>query len=180
MSGAVGLDRKVVHLATHLLGDRLGNRRACLVLVVHTAPRAVPPQPMVNMEVLLKVMTKRKVDERPPARRELHARREAALHDCKVADRKVAIELMHIGANLHTLRSGKVCRIDPWPGDHDHAQVRHELLGSRICADDLAEQAEPDTGPSYGDDAYTLVRSIPKLGTNPFSVSELGGSKPVT
>ena len=101
---------------------------------------------MAHVEGLLKVMTERKVEEGPTARGELHAGGQTTLDDGEIAHREMTVELMDVRAHLHAVRGGKRCRIDPRPGDHDHAQLRHALPGGRIGVDDLTQQAEPDTG----------------------------------
>jgi hypothetical protein len=98
------LDRAVIDLAPDLLGDRVGDRLGRLDLEVHHASSAVAPKPVAHVEVLLEVVKEREVEERPPVGGQLHARRQPALHDCKVAGGEMPVQLVHVGAHFEARR----------------------------------------------------------------------------
>src|SRR4051794_30903334 len=93
---AVGLDRAVVDVAADLCGDRGGDLLGPVEFEVHAPPRSVALEAVADMEVLLEVMAKREVEERPPVRGELHRGGEPALHHGEIASGEVAVEVMHV------------------------------------------------------------------------------------
>ena len=96
------------------------------------------------MAVLLEVVAQREVQERPPRRRELHRRRQAALDDREVARGEVPVQLGDVGADLHARRGAQPLRVDPRPGDGDHAQPVDPPRGRRVGGDDPPQQRLAD------------------------------------
>ena len=119
------LDRPVADVAADLLGDRRRDHVGRRGVEVHAPPGAVAVEAMADVEVLLEVVAQREVEERPPARRELHRRRQAPLDDGEIAGREVAVEVGHVGADLEPVGARQRRRVDPRPGDDDHPQLRH-------------------------------------------------------
>src|SRR5437762_13660858 len=75
------------------------------------------------MEVLLEVEPEREVDERPPARGQLHRGRKAALNHRKIASRKMPMQVRHKLPHFEPRMRTNRGRIDTRPGHHDHAQI---------------------------------------------------------
>src|SRR5438132_11057275 len=78
-------DLSIGDLSADLLGDGLGDHVWGSPPVVHPPPRSVSVQPVSAMEVLLEVVPKGEVQERPTVRGELHGRGEAPLAHREVA-----------------------------------------------------------------------------------------------
>ena len=77
------------------------------VVVVHAPARAVALEPVADVAVLLEVVAQREVQERPPARGELHRRRQAALDDREVARGEVPVQVGDEGADLDAGRRAR-------------------------------------------------------------------------
>ena len=101
--GAVGLDRAVADRAADLGRDGLRQRLGPGLVVVQAAARAVPVQPVPDVEVLLEVMTQRHVDERPSGGGELHRGGQPALHHGQVAGCQVPVQVGHVAAHLEAV-----------------------------------------------------------------------------
>src|SRR3989441_5361831 len=93
---AVRLHRSVRDCSTQFLDHGGGEPIRRRLVEVHASPGAVAVQPMAHVEVLLEVMAKWEVDERPPIGGQFHRRRESDLDDRKVTDGEVPIQLMHV------------------------------------------------------------------------------------
>ena len=94
------------------------------VAVAQHPARPVALQPVADVALLLEVVLERDVQERPPCRRELHRRREAALDDREVAGDEVAVQVRDERPHLDAGRRVERRRVDPRPGDDDHPQAR--------------------------------------------------------
>ena len=135
------------------------------LVVVDAAPGAVPLEPVADVEVLLEVVAQRDVDERAAVGGELHARRQAALHDRQVARREVAVELGDVAAVRHAATAGQRPRVDARPGDDDEAQAVDEPPGRRRRRRRTRRSsAVADAGAADGDDAHPLVGPVAELG----------------
>src|SRR5437868_2347387 len=77
----IGLDWAIGGLAADFSGDCRRDRFFGFGPEVHAATRAVTAEAVTDVEVLLKVVAKREVQERPPAGSQLHRGRQAALDD---------------------------------------------------------------------------------------------------
>ena len=125
------------------------------------------------MEVLLEVVTQREVEERSPVRRQLHRRRQPSLHDREVARGEVAVQLVDVRADLEAVGLGERRRVDARPGDDDHAEARHALLGLGERRDHTAEQVDADARAAHRDDAHLLVGPVAELARRRCAVREL-------
>ena len=73
----------------HGVGDHVRRRGGEL----HAPSGAIAVEAVRDMEVLLEVVLEREVEERRSGRRELHAGREAALHEGQIAGGEMAVEV---------------------------------------------------------------------------------------
>src|SRR3954452_10896553 len=69
---AVCLDVAVVDIAADLAGDRVRDQLRRRAVEVHPPPGAVALEPVADVEVLLKVVAQREVEERPLLGGKLH------------------------------------------------------------------------------------------------------------
>jgi DNA-binding CsgD family transcriptional regulator len=88
--GAIVGDRTVVDFASDFGRDRIGNIGEPWRRIVHAPARPVAVEPVPHVKVLLEVMTQREIHERPLASRQLHRRRQPALHELLTADANLA------------------------------------------------------------------------------------------
>ena len=79
------------------LGDHAPGRGGEL----HPPPGAVAREPVRHVHLLLEVVAEREVEEGPPGRRQLHRRRQPALHHRDVARGQLAVQIRHVAADLH-------------------------------------------------------------------------------
>src|SRR5829696_3089009 len=75
--GTVGFHRPVVDGAPEFEGDGVGDHLRGGGGELHPAAGVVLAQAVADVEVLLEVVTKREIQERPPVRRQLHAGRQS-------------------------------------------------------------------------------------------------------
>jgi hypothetical protein len=99
---------------------------------------------MTDVKVLLEVVFEREVDERSPVGGQLHRGRQAALDDRKVARREVAVEVVHVWADLEPLGRRQRRGIDPRSGDHNHPQLSHEPFRLGEAGDHAPEKIGAD------------------------------------
>ena len=97
---AIGLDVTNTGGAVDLVGDQRGHVIGVGIAVLEAPPGVVPVESSPDVEVLLEVVTQRNVDERHLARRQLHCRGEATLHDRDVRTCKVAVEPIDVRSIL--------------------------------------------------------------------------------
>src|SRR5450432_1609934 len=93
---AVRLYWCVAHRAVYLAGDRSGQCFGIGVGVGHTPAAAIALEPMPHVVVLLEVVAQREIEEQSTEGGELHAGRQAALHDREIAGTEVLIELVDV------------------------------------------------------------------------------------
>ena len=60
-------------------------------------------EPVADVEVLLEVVAERDVEERPPCGGQLHASRQASLHDGQIAGGEVSIRLVDEAVHLQAV-----------------------------------------------------------------------------
>ena len=172
--GAARLDGPVVDLAADLLGDRRGDDLGRRRLEVHAAARAVAPEPVPHVGVLLEVVAEREVEERPAVGGQLHRRGQASLHDGEVAGGQVPVEVGHEGPDLQPVVRGQRRRIDPRAGDDDHPQPGHVPPGLGEGGHDALEQRAADARSAHRHHAHLLGRRVAELRAQPLAVGELG------
>ena len=85
----------------------------------------------------------------------------------------MAVEIVHVAANLEPFRLGQGRRVDPRPGNDDHPQRRHALLRLRERVDHAPKQMRADARAADGDDADLLVRGIAELRAERLAVGEV-------
>ena len=88
----------------------------------------------------------------------------------------MAIELVHVAADLEAVVPRQARRVDARAGDDDHPQVGHPLLRLREGVDHPPEQVPADARASNGDDADPLVVAV----TERTPVPESARVEPVT
>jgi hypothetical protein len=96
------------------------------------------------VEVLLEVVAEREVEERTPVRGQLHRRREAALDNREVAGCEMAVEVVDVGADLEPVLLRQALGVDARPGDDDHPELGHALLGLGERFDHAAQEVASD------------------------------------
>src|SRR5439155_12431516 len=168
-------DRAVHDLLADLLADGSGDDVGGASGVVHAPSGAVAGESVGDVEALFEVVAEREVEEGPVAGGELHGGGEAALDDGQVADRQVAVQVVHIGADLDAAVCRQPCGVDAGPGDDDHPQAGNGPLGLGERVDDAAQQVRAGTGTSDGHDAHLVVGAVAELGPDRLAVGELGG-----
>src|SRR5690349_4616187 len=70
------------------------------------------------------------------------------------------MELVDVSVHLEAVCPREPARVDPWPGDHDHAKSGNEPLRLRERCDSALEQVHARSGSARGDDADLLVRAV--------------------
>src|SRR5262245_17708103 len=121
--GPAGLHLAVVHGLAKVIEDgitQLLDRRA-VVVHPHAGPQAI--QPARDVEVLLEVVAKRKVEEGRLEGGQLHGRGEAALHDGEMRGGVVAEEVGDEGLHDQLRAAGELARRQAGPRDEDHPRV---------------------------------------------------------
>src|SRR4051794_12111211 len=171
--GAVRIPRQVVPLSADLLGDRPRDLRRPVGVEVHDTTGAVTLEPVAHVEVLLEVVPEWEGEERPPVRGQLHCRRQAALHDRKVACGQVPVEVVHVRPHLERVGGRQRPRVDARPGDHDHPQLGDELLRLGKRRYYAPEQIRADAGAADRDQTYRFVHAVAQLGPQTLAVAEL-------
>src|SRR5687767_3332761 len=91
-SRTIGLHGAIAHLATDVLSDGVGDDVWRGGREIHASSGAIAAKTVRDMVVLLEVMAQREVQERPLIRCQLHRGGEAALNDCEITSREVAIK----------------------------------------------------------------------------------------
>src|SRR5687768_1900612 len=71
-AGAAGFDVAIQDGPLEPVGDRVRQHLGIGLVVVHAGPRAVPPESMRHMDVLLEMVPQREIEERPLRRGQLH------------------------------------------------------------------------------------------------------------
>ena len=156
-------DRKVVHILAISPRSRARSSPAS-IRVVHVTPGAVPPQSVPDVDVLLEVVPKRKVEKRRVVGRELHRRREPALDNREVACSEVPVEVVDVGVHRdQVVRKSNADRSAARRRRPSEARERG-LSASGIGSADLAQERAADAGAAGGDDADSLVGRVAELG----------------
>ena len=65
----------------------------------------------------------------------------------------MAVELVHVGADLEPLVLRQARRVDPRTGDDDHPQLRHVLFACGNASITRRSRCTADPGAADGDDA---------------------------
>src|SRR5207248_9795068 len=100
---AARFDRSVIGLALKLFDDRPGDHFRRRAGEVHRPTGSIAIESVTDMEVLLKVMPQREIDEGPPVGGQLHGGREPTLDQGNVTDGQVPVELVDVGPDLETV-----------------------------------------------------------------------------
>ena len=128
--------------------------------VVHAPARAVPLEPVADVDLLLEVEPQREVEEGPAAGGELHRRAQSALHDSDVARGMVQVEVgqeaVHLDTRRHVERSG----VDPWSGDHDHPQVGDPASRLVVRRSHAFQQVGADPGAADADETDHVLLGV--------------------
>ena len=85
----------------------------------------------------------------------------------------MAVEVVHVGADLEPVVARQRRRVDARPGDDDHAQAGTRCLGLGVGGDHPPQQVGADAGAADGDDADLLVGAVAELGAQRVAVGEL-------
>src|SRR5688500_5690134 len=85
----------------------------------------------------------------------------------------MAVEIVHVAANLEPFPLGEARRVDPWSGHDDHPQSRHAMLRLWERIDHAPEQVRADARAADGDDAELLVGRVAELRAQLRAVGEL-------
>ena len=180
MCCAVAFHWLVVDLQSHFLSDHAGDQLGRGFLEVDHAAGAVLLKPVADMEVLLEVMAQRNVEERPASGCQLHAGRQAALHNRQIAGGKVPVEVVDVAAHFEAFMPRQRVRVDPGAADNDHPERRDLLFGFRKRVDHASQQVAADAGAADGDDADLLVVSVTQSCRSRARSAKSEGLKPVT
>ena len=156
--GAVGGHRPVVDRAVDLLGDRGGELFGLGVGVVDAArPAPCRSRRCRTWMFCSKWLPQRDVDERPPARGELHRRRQSTLDDGDVAGRQVPVQVGQV-ADAPRRRAARETDAGSMRGPAT-ATIRSPgtaRRGGRVGRDRPAQQVAADAGPA---DRHRQTRS---------------------
>ena len=96
-----------------------------------------------------------------------------ALHHGEVAGSEVAVQVVDVGPDFEALDLWQRLGIDTWPGDDDHAKVRHALLGAGEGSDHPPQQVASHARAPDSHDADLLVVPVAQLGTQRGAVAVL-------
>ena len=136
--------------------------------------RAVAPEPVGDVPVLLEVAAQRHVDERSAVRDQLHRRRQPALHDCQVAAGQRAEEIVDVADGAHPLDRLDQARVDPRPAHEQQLRLGHVAAQLREAGRDPPQERDAHAGAADRADDQRRPGSKPSSRRRRSRVGEVG------
>src|SRR5438876_2917759 len=172
--GAVGWDVAVMHGLAQVIQHRGRQLLRCRAVVIHPHAGAEALEAARDEELLLEVIPEREVKERRAERRQLHRRREPALHDRQIRSGVMPEEMRHERTHLEARRVRKRRAVEPRAGHEHHPRVGDARRDERECRRALLEKVATDPGAADRDQDHAFALVVAERGAERRLVPEVG------